>query len=133
MKNKLLFFILLLCITHSNAQAQTYSQAASVQLDAVVQSSPPQITLSWSNFSEATSYTIYRKTKEEDTWAAGVGRQPPHAYWQGFGDRVSRRRNTIAPAKFYILRPYASVRAGRLRRRSALASDNQRGRKNQQQ
>ena len=45
-----------------------------VQLSAVVQSAPPQITLSWPQDSTATpnSYTVYRKAPGASSWGSGT-------------------------------------------------------------
>src|SRR5438067_8349308 len=44
-----------------------------VQISAVVQSSPPQITLNWQpDPYVANSYTIYRKAKEATSWGDGT-------------------------------------------------------------
>ena len=44
-----------------------------VQLSAVVQSSPPRITLNWPVDPHiATNYTVYRKTKEATSWGVGT-------------------------------------------------------------
>src|SRR4051794_15716695 len=44
-----------------------------VQISAVVQSSPPQITLSWEpDTYGANSYTVFRKAKDDKSWGAPI-------------------------------------------------------------
>jgi hypothetical protein len=52
------------------AFAQTSSERASVQLWAMVQSSPARITLNWTTLPSTTSITIYRKTLAANTWGS---------------------------------------------------------------
>ncbi|MBS1568055.1 MAG: hypothetical protein JST45_01305, partial [Bacteroidetes bacterium] len=52
--------------------AQSYSQAASVQMSATVQSSPARITVQWQPYASATNYTVYRKLKDQQTWGSSV-------------------------------------------------------------
>lgn len=55
----------------ANLFSQT-CQDVSVQLSAVVQNSPPQITLNWVANSSATSHTVFRKLKTATTFGASI-------------------------------------------------------------
>lgn len=59
------FLALLLLILNSSAQAPS---DLAVQLSAVVQSNPPQITLNWVGNSTTTQYQVYRKLKTATFW-----------------------------------------------------------------
>ena len=50
------------------AEAQTYGESLTVQLEATVQSSPPRITLSWPSDINATSYQVFRKSTSAVSW-----------------------------------------------------------------
>ena len=52
--------------------AQSYSQAAAVQMSATVQSSPPRITVQWEPYASATNYTVFRKLKDQQSWGSSV-------------------------------------------------------------
>lgn len=56
--------------------SQNYSFKYSVQLWATVQNNPPKITLNWINDSDATAYTIFRKTKTATSWGGAVASLP---------------------------------------------------------
>lgn len=61
----------LLSATQVVAEEDTWMYA--VQISAVVQASPPKITLNWEPDAHiATNYTIYRKAKDETSWGAGT-------------------------------------------------------------
>jgi hypothetical protein len=67
------FLVSLLTSITFNLRAQySPSEAASVQLSATVQSSPPRITLTWSAFPSATGYTVYRKLRTATTWGVAI-------------------------------------------------------------
>ncbi len=51
---------------------QTSSQRASVQLDAVVQNSPPRVTISWTTLPSTSSITIYRKALAATSWGSPI-------------------------------------------------------------
>lgn len=50
-----------------------------VQLEAQVQESPPQVTLSWTSFPDATSFGVYRKAKNAVSWGNAVATLPGSA------------------------------------------------------
>lgn len=50
-------------------QAQTNTSDYTVQVSAVAQTVPPQITFSWPGSPTATSYTVYRKLKTQPLWS----------------------------------------------------------------
>ncbi|MBC8096735.1 MAG: fibronectin type III domain-containing protein [Akkermansiaceae bacterium] len=57
-----------------SAQAD-YTWLYTVQVSAAVQSAPPRITLNWPvppGSDAATSYTVYRKTRDETAWGSGT-------------------------------------------------------------
>jgi hypothetical protein len=79
---RLLLLILLCFSIHANAQQQEPDWLFSVQLNASVQASPPQITLQWDPDAfqfGATGYTIYRKPKSGTSWGSAVATLPPSA------------------------------------------------------
>ncbi|MCC6840972.1 MAG: hypothetical protein IT230_12515, partial [Flavobacteriales bacterium] len=84
-----------------NAMAQTPSQKEAVELAAVVQSSPPRITLSWAPFASATNYSIYRKTKGQQSWGNSIA-----SLGGSIGQYVD---NTAAIGEYY---EYKVVRSG---------------------
>lgn len=61
-----LLFILLVAV--HPASAQSNSEKVSVQLDAIVQTSPARITLSWTSLPSTSSISIYRKVTTDDSW-----------------------------------------------------------------
>jgi PKD repeat protein len=63
-------------------------QDASVELSALVQNSPPQITLNWTANANATGYALYRKLKTATTWGAMVTSLP--------GTATSYTDNTVS-------------------------------------
>lgn len=65
---KKLYFIILLVYLFPSVFAQTYSKNKMVPLTASIDASVPSITLHWLEQDSTTSYDIYRKTKESDTW-----------------------------------------------------------------
>lgn len=62
-----LVFLFLGSMVHG-LQAQSTADYT-VQVSAVVQTSPPQITFSWPGSPTATSYTVYRKLKTQPLWS----------------------------------------------------------------
>ncbi len=71
MTKRLLIFILFITnLVQVNSQT---CQNASVQLSAVVQETPPRITLEWIQDTSATRHFIYRKLKNGTSWGAVVG------------------------------------------------------------
>src|SRR4029077_13492705 len=58
----------------SNPQAVEPTWEYSVQVSAVVQPSPPQITLNWvqDNVNAPSSYTVYRKALNDTSWGTGT-------------------------------------------------------------
>ncbi len=67
----------------SRASAQVAADYA-VQVTAAVQTTPPQIALSWGSYSGATQYLVYRKTWTATTWGAAIATLPGSA--TGFTD-----------------------------------------------
>ncbi len=67
MKKLLFFFLFLTC----RFLAQTSADVA-VQLSAVVQSSPAQITLNWVGNVTSTQYQVYKKIKSDISWGAPI-------------------------------------------------------------
>lgn len=65
---KKIYFLLLLGYLFPSVSAQTYSKDKMVPLTATYDASAPSITLHWLEQENTTSYDIYRKTKESDTW-----------------------------------------------------------------
>ncbi|HLP10418.1 MAG TPA: hypothetical protein VK177_00700, partial [Flavobacteriales bacterium] len=59
---------LLLTVTFNSANAQTWGDTLSLDLQASVQLSPAQITLTWSADAEASGFVIYRKLKGGISW-----------------------------------------------------------------
>ena len=68
MKILLLLFLGFVCKVLDAQTAKDYS----VLLSAVVQKSPPKITLNWNYHAGATSYNIYRKAKSDNTWGSPI-------------------------------------------------------------
>ncbi|MGB4847303.1 MAG: hypothetical protein WBP41_05255, partial [Saprospiraceae bacterium] len=62
----------LLSFLFTSTNAQT-CQDASVELSAIVQTSPPRITLSWTPNAGAAKHYVYRKLKTGTTWGAVIG------------------------------------------------------------
>ena len=60
-----------LALPDGRLAAQATSDYA-VQVTAVVQSSPPRITLAWPSFAGATAHTVYRKTWGSSSWGTAV-------------------------------------------------------------
>src|SRR5687767_478191 len=69
MKKLLLLFSLFTFLFPAYAQT---CKDASVELSAVVQVSPPQITLNWVSSPGATQHTIYRKLKTAVSWGTAI-------------------------------------------------------------
>src|SRR5688572_29801424 len=68
--------LLLLPVFAFTAIESQTCQDASVELTAVVQTLPLQITLNWVANTGATSYNIYRKLKTATSWGAVIGTAP---------------------------------------------------------
>ncbi len=85
----------------ANLLAQTPSQREAVELAATVQASPARITLSWPAFAGATNYTVYRKTKEQQTWGSSVASLG--------GSTTQYTDNNVATGVYY---EYKVVRTG---------------------
>lgn len=66
-----IFLLLIFSLFFFNLNAQT-SKDYSVLLSAVVQKSPPRITLNWNYHAGATSYNIYRKVKTDNSWGSPI-------------------------------------------------------------
>jgi hypothetical protein len=84
MKNSCLLFFaliltLLLVITGSDACAQSYGDSLSIKAEAVVQSSPAQITISWPGDVNATNFIVYRKMKGGSSWGTALATLPSTA------------------------------------------------------
>ncbi|WP_317899200.1 T9SS type A sorting domain-containing protein [Aurantibacillus circumpalustris] len=69
MKNFILFSFLFLLVRFSFSQS---ASDAAVQLTALVQNSPAQITLNWVGNATSTQYQVYRKLKTDVSWGAPV-------------------------------------------------------------
>jgi fibronectin type 3 domain-containing protein len=102
---KKIYFLLLLGYLFPSVSAQTYSKDKMVPLTATYDASAPSITLHWLEQENTTSYDIYRKTKESDTWtdnlATGLS-----ATTTSFVDTNNRKRQRIRihyQAKFFGL------------------------------
>ena len=59
------------CGMSLSAEAQSVSDYA-VRVSATVQPSPPQISLAWPADPQATSYTVYRKSRDATSWGTGT-------------------------------------------------------------
>src|SRR6187551_1598132 len=71
MKRKLLFLPIFIFLFIGNTFSQT-CQDASVELSAIVQSSPAKITLNWVANATATQHIVYRKLKAATAWGPSV-------------------------------------------------------------
>lgn len=70
---RLVFLIILVIAAALDSRAIESTWVYAVQISAIVQVSPPQITLQWQpDQYGAASYTIYRKSKEATSWGAGM-------------------------------------------------------------
>src|SRR5438270_4453821 len=71
---KRILFSALVLSAFCSAEAVENTWEYSVQVSATVQTSPPQINLSWPQDVNGTpvSYTVYRKLKDETSWGTGV-------------------------------------------------------------
>ena len=85
----------------SSLQAAVSTKDYSVQVSAAVQTSPPQIQLSWPGDANATAYTLYRKSKADGSWGGGIALSPNAT---GYTD------NNVAIGETY---EYQIVKAGR--------------------
>jgi hypothetical protein len=65
-------FCAVLVLAGGRADAQTISHDRSVQMWAVVQSSPPRITLNWLSHANTTGFTLYRKLKGGTDWGTSI-------------------------------------------------------------
>jgi hypothetical protein len=103
----------------------TIGQSASdmaVQLSAQVQLSPAQITLNWASISGATSYFVYRKTKDAAGWGAYIGTTAGTSFTdntisvgQTYEYKVAKQNSPYATG--YI---YAGINAPPIHNRGAL-------------
>src|SRR5207249_2221409 len=90
-------------ITSSPLRAEESTFVYAVQISAVAQTAPPQITLNWEpDPFGANSYTVYRKGKSDTSW--GVGSVLP-------GSAVSYTDNNVVIGAAY---EYQIVKAGAL-------------------
>ena len=65
--------LILLSFQTNGTKAEEMTFVYAVQISAVVQISPPQITLHWEpDPLGANSYTIYRKSKNDTAWGSGT-------------------------------------------------------------
>ncbi|MBL8011623.1 MAG: thrombospondin type 3 repeat-containing protein, partial [Flavobacteriales bacterium] len=87
-----------------SGHAQTASQTSAVQLQAVVQSSPPRITLSWPAFTNTTGITIYRKAKSATSWGSAIA--TPAASSTSYQD------NAVTVGTYYEYRVVRTANAG---------------------
>jgi hypothetical protein len=71
MKRTILISIITLAVSIS-AFAQTSGELLSVQLEASVQSTPAQISISWINDGTGTGYTVYRRNNTTSSWGSAV-------------------------------------------------------------
>lgn len=75
LRASLLLFIPLLLA--SPLHAQTNSQKAAVELNAIVQRSPARITLSWAALPSTSSITVYRKLVTASSWGGAIASPSP--------------------------------------------------------
>ena len=68
---KRLLFILVIIFATFLLRSQTSADVA-VQLNALVQTNPPQITLQWLGNSTTTQYQVFRKLKEDVNWGSAL-------------------------------------------------------------
>ncbi len=87
-----------------SGHAQTASQTSAVQLQAVVQNSPPRITLSWPAFTNTTGITIYRKAKSATSWGSAIA--TPAASSTSYQD------NNVTVGPYYEYRVVRTANAG---------------------
>ena len=87
-----------------SGHAQTASQTSAVQLQAVVQNSPPRITLSWPAFTNTTGITIYRKAKSATSWGSAIA--TPAASSTSYQD------NNVTVGTYYEYRVVRTANAG---------------------
>ncbi|HEY0977597.1 MAG TPA: thrombospondin type 3 repeat-containing protein, partial [Flavobacteriales bacterium] len=75
LRNPLLSGLLVLLFL-APAVVKGQSLDATVQVSAVVQASPPRITLNWSPYLNVSGYQIYRKLKTDNAWGPAVASLP---------------------------------------------------------
>ncbi len=84
--------------------AQTTSQVNTVQMYAMVQASPPSITLNWVPFSNSTGFTLYRKPYASSSWGSAISTMDGSAY--NFVD------NTVVANSLYEYKIVRNASAG---------------------
>jgi hypothetical protein len=78
MKKSLLFLITTHFIfSYNNSSAQTtWGDSLTLQVEAIAQVSPAQITITWENDADALNYILYRKSKNATTWGGILASLP---------------------------------------------------------
>ncbi|MEP6645732.1 MAG: T9SS type A sorting domain-containing protein [Saprospiraceae bacterium] len=72
LRKAIIGFLFILILLPLSLSAQS-CQDASVELSAIVQASPPRITLTWTPNAGATKHYVYRKLKAGSAWGAVIG------------------------------------------------------------
>ncbi len=70
------FFLFVTLLPLASLRGAVSTKDYSVQVSATVQTTPPQIQLSWPGDANATAYTVFRKSKTDGSWGGGIPLSP---------------------------------------------------------